>query len=161
MDTAGFILPLTQVAQGVDYINRLGDSIKLQRIDVRYRISQSSVATRTFTRVIIFRDLDGYGTLPTVSDVLESVDVLSMPKYLNKDRFSILHDEFSCLSNNGGSAEVADFSIPHEGHVKYLGTTAAAASNGKGSVYMLIISNEAGANVPTFAHNDRVLFTDD
>jgi hypothetical protein len=109
----------------------------------------------------VFRDLDGYGTKQAVTDVLESASELSMPKYLNKDRFSILHDEFSCLSITGDSAQVSDFSIPHEGHIKYLGTTAASASNGKGSLYMLIISNEAGANVPTFAHNDRILYTDD
>jgi len=161
MDTSGFVIELSNLAQGLDYTNRVGDSIKMQRIDIRYRISQASAATRTFCRVIVFRDLDGYGVKPAVTDVLESASELSMPKYLNKDRFSILHDEFSCLSIAGAAAEVADFSIPHEGHIKYLGTTAASASNGKGSLYMLIISNESGANVPTFAHNDRILYTDD
>lgn len=162
MDTAGSIISFSTMAQGLDYAqNRIGDSIKLQRIEARYRIAMATTATKTFGRVIYFRDLDGYGTAPSVTDVLETADVLSPYKFLNSERFSILYDELLCLSSTGDASEVATINMNHEGHIKYLGTTATAASNGKGSLYFLILSNETGTNVPTFAHNERIYFTDD
>lgn len=162
MDTTGLVVSISSMAQGLDYLNnRVGDSIKLQRIEMRYRVAMAATAAQTQGRVIIFRDLDGFGTLPTVSDVLQTVSVLSPKDYLNADRFSILYDELFALNINGDSTEVGVVDIPHEGHIKYLGTTAAAASNGKGSLYFLILSNEAGATVPFFAHHERIYFTDD
>jgi len=150
------------MAQGLDYLNnRVGDSIKLQRLEFRFRIAMAATAVQTQGRVIYFRDLDGYGTTPTVGDVLQTVSVLSPKDYLNQDRFSILYDELFALSANGDSTEVGVVDMVHEGHIKYLGTTAAAASNGKGSLYYLIISNETGATVPFFAHHERIYFTDD
>lgn len=162
MDASGTVISFSTMAQGLDYAqNRIGDSIKLQRIEMRFRITMTAVATRTQGRVIVFRDLDGYGTAPAVTDVLETADVLSPTKYLNTARFSILYDELFALSQNGDSCEVGVISMPHEGHIKYLGTTAAAASNGKGSLYFLIISNETTTSIPFFAHNERIYFTDD
>lgn len=162
MDTAGFIYSISTMAQGLDYLsNRVGDSIKLQNIEIRFRVVMATGAAQTQGRIIVFRDLDGYGTLPTVADVLQTASVLSPKNYLKNDRFSILYDELFALSQQGDSNEVGVIHLPHEGHVKYLGTTAAAASNGKGSIYVLIISNESGATVPFFAHHERIYFTDD
>lgn len=161
-DTTGVVVPLTQMEQGLDYINnRVGDSIKLQKIEIRYRMTINSSTTNTQVRVILFRDLDGYGTAPTIADVLQTVSILSPENFLKKDRFSILYDELVTLDAGGDSSAVGDIHIPHEGHVKYLGSTSAAASNGKGSVYFLVLSNETSVNSPFFAHHERVYFTDD
>jgi len=128
---------------------------------MRFRIENNSAVTNTQIRVLMFRDLDGYGTLPTIANVLQTVDILSPLNFLKKERFSVLYDEIVTLDQGGDSSAVADVHIPHEGHVKYLGTTAAEASDGKGSVYFLILSNQASGNSPFFAHHERVYFTDD
>ncbi len=161
MDTTGTVFCLTRIAQGLDYTNRIGDSIKLQRLEFRYRVSMTSTAARTFGRVILLRDLDGYGTAPGVTDVLETASVLAPKRYLNSERFSILYDELLALSQNGDSCSVGVVDMTHEGHVKYLGTTAAAASDGKGSIYCLIISNETTTTIPSFTYDSRIYFTDD
>lgn len=164
-DTTGNTLPLTQMAQGTNYTaNRIGNSIKLQNIEIRYRLFIGSSATRTVARVIVFRDLDGYGVAPTSNELLQvggSVTTPLQPKaFLNAERFSILYDELFTMSVTGDSSFVRDLRIPHEGHVKYLGSSAAAASNGKGSVYILFVSDES-TNTPSYSYHTRVYFTDD
>jgi hypothetical protein len=161
VDSSGTVATISTIAQGLDYTNRVGDSIKMQRIEVRAR-TVIGAGTKTFIRVMLVRDLDGYGTAPTVANILQSADVLAPENYLNKDRFSILYDEFEALNSVSVTNSVTTFAMPHEGHIKYLGTTAAAASNGKGSLYLLLISNEsAGANTPTVTYYTRIYFTDD
>jgi hypothetical protein len=115
-------------------------------------------------RVIVFRDLDGYGTAPGGSDLLQNtgsaIAPLSPKTYLNTDRFSILYDRLETIDNTGPKTLCDMITMPHEGHVKYLGTTASASANGKGSVYILFVSDES-TNTPTFAYQARVYFTDD
>lgn len=160
IDTSGAVTSMSLIAQGLDYQNRVGDSIKLQRIEFRVRWSVGTGAA-TFIRTMLVRDLDNYGTKPTLGDVLQTVSVLSPKDYLNADRFSILYDELGCL-NQSDSNSVSTFEMAHEGHIKYLGTTAADASNGKGALYMMFLSNEAaGVTAPTVVLHTRIYFTDD
>lgn len=148
------------IAQGLDYTNRVGDSIKMQNIYCGYRWQIGASATKTFVRTMLVRDLDGYGTPPTTTDILESADVLSPKKYLNTDRFSVLYDEVETLTSVAETATVSRYFTPHEGHVKYLGTASATASNGKGSMYLLFLSSES-TNTPRVDFSTRILFTDD
>jgi len=115
-------------------------------------------------RIIIFRDLYQQGTAPTTAQILQNVggpDSVNQPRnYLIKDRFSVLYDDVFCFSNAGDTCFTCTLEIPHEGHVKYLGTTSAATSNGFGSVYVMYVSSEA-TNKPFATHFSRITFTDD
>jgi hypothetical protein len=164
---SGVVVCVSQLAQGLTSTDRVGDSIKLQHIEVRGTVIINAAATNTTVRVLVFRDLDGYGTAPTGADVLENVGGTVAPnspyKFNKRDRFSILFDEMFQLQSvlaQGQSSAAWYYSSEHAGHVKYLGTTAAAASNGKGSVYVLAISEEP-TNTPQFDFYSRLLFTDD
>lgn len=160
----GALESISTVAQGVNFTERIGNSIKMQNIEVRGRIFINASATRSIVRIILVRDLDGYGSTPNVGDIMEStgaaVDCLAPHDFLNRKRFSFLYDELLTINNTGDSSTVFEISIPHEGHILYLGATAAAASNGKGSLYMLFISDEA-TNSPTYSFYSRIVFTDD
>jgi len=158
------LIPISRIAQGSNYTDRVGNSIKLQHIEVRGRIFKNALASFSVMRVLLVRDLDGYGTVPNVSDIMGTVGSTVAPltqyDFLNRKRFSYLYDELLTLSSTGDSSAVFEIQIPHEGHILYLGTTAAAASDGKGSLYLLFISDEA-TNTPTFAFSSRIMFTDD
>lgn len=163
-DFNGVIVPLTYVAQGTDYTNRVGDSIKLQKLEFKAAIVKSNSSITTTCRCIIFRDLDNYGTIPAVTDLMQVIGAgdapLSAYKFLNRKRFSILYDELLELCANGDQGQVIAVDIPHSGHVLYLGSAANAASQGKGGIYVLFISNE-GTNYPTYTFYNRIIFTDD
>jgi len=159
VSNSGSLSPLSSLAQGTDYTNRIGDSIKLQHIRFAYRVNFNTSATSTFFRVIIFRDLDGYGTWPLVTGLLQSASELANRNFLNRERFSILYDDcFPLNSVNPSHTDVID--MPHEGHCKYLNTDTSESSFGKGSVYVVFISNEA-TNTPAVTWRSSINFTDD
>jgi len=156
---------LSQIAQGTDYTSRVGDSIRIQDLTVYASFQVSTLAAQaTLVRFLIIRDLDGYGTAPTIADVfdagLTANNVLAQYNFLNSDRFSVLFDELFMLDVNDTPTGVVSFHTTHQGHVKYLGSTAATTSNGKGSVYAVAVSNQA-TNKPTYEINSRLRFTDD
>jgi len=155
---------LSRLAQGTDYTSRVGDSIRIQNLEVRATFITATAATNTIVRFMIIRDLDGYGTTPAIADVFDSGltanNVLAQYNYLNSDRFSVLLDETFVIAPADQPAVVVTWKTTHQGHVKYLGTAAAAASDGKGSVYAIAVSSEA-TNVPTYQINSRLKFTDD
>lgn len=163
-DTTGNIYSISTVGQGTDYNQRIGDSIKMQHIEVHWRLYKNTGSTQSLVRIMLVRDLDGYGTAPATGDVLQSVgtatSVSSPTDWLNRKRFSVLRDEYHTLNNTGDSTVCGVWEVPHSGHVLYLGTTAAASSNGKGSLYVLVISDEP-TNTPSVSFYSRIVFTDD
>jgi len=163
-DTNGALVPISRIAQGSNYTDRIGNSIKMQHIEVRGRIFKNASASFSVMRVLLIRDLDGYGSVPNIPDIMETVGTTLAPltqlDFLNRKRFSVLYDELLTLNSTGDSSAVFEIQLPHEGHILYLGSTAAAASDGKGSLYMLFISDES-TNTPTYAFSSRIVFTDD
>lgn len=166
-NTTATIAPLSQIAQGLTSITRVGDSFRLQTIEVRGRVFAAAAATNSVVRIIIFRDLDNDGVLPPATELMEIDSVNSAPlspfKFNRKGRFSILYDQMMTTQSilaTGVSSKEFVYKANLSGHVQFLGTTAASASNGKGSVYIYIVSDES-ANTPTVAYYSRITFTDD
>jgi hypothetical protein len=162
---SGLVSSISTFAQGLDYNARIGDSIKLQHIRVSIYAQVAAGSLSSALRIIILRDLFQQGTAPTASQILQNVgaaDAINQPRnWLLRDRFSFLHDEVYELSNTAGNASYCiTLDMPHEGHVKYIGSTGVAASNGFGSVYILYVSNE-NVNLPAIQHFSRIIFTDD
>lgn len=169
ISTTGTVFPVSEIAQGLTSTTRVGDSIRLQHFELRGRCTISATANTSLLRLLVVRDLDGYGTAPTVTDILETATpAVSAPlapyRFNKRQRFSILFDELFGLvgsaAYDGNSEEVFSFMTSHQGHILYLGATAAAASDGKGSVYVVAVSDE-GTNTPSIAFTSRILFTDD
>jgi len=164
-DTSGDLVSISTVVQGLDYNQRVGNSIKLQEIEINARIFMNTTSGNTVYRFLVVRDLDGYGTTPAVSDILangvgSATAPLAIKDFLNRKRFSILFDEMGTLSPQGERGVYITVKMEHAGHILYLGSTAAAASNGKGSLYILVLSDET-VNMPSLAFQSRVTFTDD
>jgi hypothetical protein len=165
INTTGGAYCISQVAQGLTSTSRVGDSVRIQHLELRGRAVANISAVSTSFRILVVRDLDGYGTAPTPADVLEYTGVVHAPrsprKYNKLQRFSVLFDEVVELQTSTGVSSIPFvFETAHQGHVLYLGTTAAAASNGKGSVYVMFVSDES-TNTPTVSFVSRMTFTDD
>ncbi len=166
-DQNGALTCVSQLAQGTTMNTRVGNSVKVQRLEILGRVAcNSSVTTYSVLRIMVIRDMEGQGTAPVGSDVLESVGTSAAPRqpydWLNRKRFSILHDEIIVLTAISGSniAQTFNYSVNLEKHVLYRGTTAAAASDGEGSIYVLAISDEA-TNTPGVGLVARITYTDD
>lgn len=162
-DTNGTVFPVSQIVQGLNYTERVGDSLKIQRIEFNYRVFKNASATNSVVRILLVRDLDCQGATPAVADIIANtasgLAPLSPYKFLNRKRFSILYDNMSVVSTSD-LAFVDRMAMAHEGHILYLGTAANAASQGKGSLFVVAVSDEA-TNTPTIQFTNRITFTDD
>lgn len=158
--TAATIAPLTYIAEGDDYNSRDGHSILTQGMLFRMRMTANATSVVNFLRVMVFIDKEMNGVAPVVADILEApTDYLSPLQHDSGRRFSILYDRIHALDYNGhGTAAVNKwFRINH--HVKYTGTTAAAASSKEGQVYLLLLSDNNTNQVGISWYN-RLRFTD-
>ncbi len=165
-DYTGGLTSMSQMAQGLTNITRVGNSIRLHHISLRGVIIDGSTAGTT-VRIIIFRDLEATGsnntaTLATLLQTTGTVNAVNSPfNRLYLDRYSILYDETVSTSAAGDFESPISFDSAHQGHVKYLGTAADAASDGQGTVYVAYISNRVTSALPTVNLYTRIMFTDD
>ena len=158
--TAGAVSGLTLIAQGDGVSNRQGLSLLAKSLEVRLTADQHASATATALRIIVFTDNMQDGTLPTVTEVLESATVLAHYESDNNiGRFGKLYDQTMVL-DVGGNFKYRNFTIPlGNKHIKFNGTDATQASQGKQSIYLLGISNEA-TNAPSVNWVSRVKYYD-
>ncbi len=163
LSSGGAIQCLSETAQGADTNQRQGNSIKAVALEVReiFAVTTSNSAIRR----ILFIDWDQAGTAPTASDVLTSTylstaDAPNSPfNFKNLQRFEILDDQVFSVDtvNKPLVTHVSKFRL--NSHVRYLGTTAAAASDGEGSIYALYVS-QTSANYPTYSLISRLSYVD-
>lgn len=164
VNNTGFVQNICVIPQGTDYNNRIGDSIKLQRIRscIRFSINASdTTSVGTYLRLMIVRDLDQNGTAPTISEMLTATSELATYNHLREGRFSYLYDEVFNLSNVAGDSNgYTIFDTSHEGHIKFIASATSSASAGKGTVYFVAISNQS-SNTPDIIARHSIYYTDD
>lgn len=154
---------LTLIAQGDNDNQRNGNSILAKSVFIRIRM-QMSGATNTFgfMRVIVFIDNMQLGTLPTVTDVLQTNDVGSPLniRSTSDQRFTILKDHmFKFAGGQENQVQMWKLYKPLTHHIKYGGSTASQSDQRNGNLYILYVTQ---ANTETFTiwQNARVRFYD-
>jgi len=149
---AGVVSSLSLIAEGNDYNQRDGHSIKAISLEARLTMQSYNATTNNMFRWIVFRDLEQNGVQPTAAQLLESVGGAYAPnsayQHDNTERFEILHDVLHEVSYDRPVALL--FGTKLGCHIRFSGTTAADASNKEGHIYAALFSAD-GANGP--AHN--------
>lgn len=168
------VVNLSNIAQGVDYFNRTGDSILGQSIEFRATLRASTAVPNNRARILIVCDHDNRGADPVIGDVLQGGSTAFEAPYnaLSGNRFSVLYDEHVELVNvpdlaTGGTstAYIPDrFILPvlkrkWNKHIKYIGTTGADASNYEGALFLMAISADPTYG-PVLTYSFRLCFTD-
>lgn len=160
--SAGVIYNLTNVAQGIDWYTRDGDSILLQAIQWRYTVTVGGTP-QAAVRFIVFADNDNRGVDPTVAEVLQNLTVYSPLLYyvdLAKDkRYTIIFDDVVTVATNWQPEVHKEHEKMLHRHVFFQSVNGADASNYKGAMFLLVIT-DAGSLQPTFSGTSRIYFTD-
>lgn len=162
ISSTGAVYSLCDIAQGDDYNQRNGRSVKFISIESKETYTINAAATTTFVRKIIFadNDLQDSGTLAAVTDVLKTAAVNSMrnPDPIKMKRFKIYSDKVYSLDSSASSASLYKKSYSKlQHHLKYSGVTAADA--GQGCLCMLLISDQV-TNVPSLDIAHRLRYVD-
>lgn len=160
----GSITMLTAITQGNQSINREGLKIHLQSIKTQeVFVNNASATTASLVRRIIFFDQQQHGTVPSVTDVLESASYLALKEHDKQDRFIIVYDDLFAINANistlSKAVVIRKYKTFKGRKTYYIGTDATQASQGKGNLYMLLISNQATYH-PVLDANVRIRFTD-
>jgi len=144
-----FVNQCFAIVQGVDYNQRLGDSVKVANVRMEYLISANATALTNFTRIIVVRDFMNQGALFALGDLLQDVSTNALAitsPYLHSlgDRFEILYDMVH------SQVYASDNSIVHErrafgigDHVLWKGPTAAIGDTWQGHMFIVVISDQA------------------
>jgi hypothetical protein len=159
--TCSLMFPL---AQGITNGARVGDSVKIQRVEFSATFYRHASATSSTVRLILFRDNRCNGSSPSVADLFLTNDSSMLHQPLRQyaqdtERFGILYDTTVDLSSSN-YRQTVKASIPHNGHIKYIGTTAAVGSHGAGTIFLACWSTE-NTNTPAIDWYARLLYTDD
>jgi len=158
------VVPITECAQGADATNREGRSILAKSVYFTAGISAAAAQVIPVrVRVAIFVDDMQQGVAPVGTDVWTVNGMEALRNVIVKQkRFKILYDKCHTINDpNGGNAAISIRKyLPMSRHVKYIGTTAAAASDGYGSMYFAFITDGTSPNIPVINYAVRVRFID-
>jgi hypothetical protein len=155
------VYPLTLVAQGLTDITRNGNSILSQSIAAKVTFTINASATNTLVRWVLFMDKDNAkGTVPTLTDLYDTLGVNSFINKNNSDRFVTIQTGLVELNAGAGLAQTINIYKKLERfHVKYDGTDASQGAAAENHLYLGFLSNEA-TNLPSSVGNVRYRFYD-
>jgi len=153
---------LTQIAQGTDYNQREGLSIKARNLVLNLYSKANVTAGTNFLRLVLLQDLENRGTAPALAEVFEStttaLNPLSPYNHILAERFRVMVDEHITLIN-GQQAYYARFLLPLDSHILFSTTLGNVAAQYEGSVYLFLIDSEA-ANQSSTSYYSRITFVD-
>lgn len=149
------------IIQGIGGGQRTGDNITYLDLTMVYRIDINSSATTTDIRLVVVLDKQNNGVAPISSDLFVNSGLTATysAQQIKAKRFTILLDEIYNVTAGGIAAITKKKVIPLNATAAYLGTTDAAASNGKNSMWMFSVSTD-NTNKPGFNMDYQVRFVD-
>lgn len=168
------VINLSNVAQGSNYPDRTGDSIKPLWLDFRFYATGNSAVSGNMLRLLVVQDRENQGVDPALGDVLAGLSdpMLAPPHPLYKQRFKYLVDRNLSFNNPVGLAasgtsttflaEKKDpeiYRIRLSGHIFYDATAGADASNLEGAIFLMAVSQDA-TNGPGIRYSSQLTFTD-
>lgn len=161
LDGAPHVQCLNAIAEGTDYNTRDGNSIKVRNIYLNMYAQANATAGTNFLRVLVFQDLEGVGSTPTIGSLLEATGsgalVAHYGHYLS-DRYRVLMDEHISVTLNN-KALYQRYALPIDSHCLYQGTDASVASTYNGSLWIIITSDQA-TNGPALSYSARLTYVD-
>lgn len=168
-DTTGTVTLVATVAQGTSVNQRIGKKILLKSLQLRGYASNGSTAVTNDVAVLFVYDKRPTGSLPTVTDFLDTANSRSFNNDSNSGRFKILKRMDFLLSGTQtttvgyGPAKSMDFYLKLNGlqEVFKAAGTGAIGDIEEGALYMVTVgSNAAGTGAANVNVGMRVRFVD-
>ncbi len=159
--TAANIQSLGQIAGGSTFITRAGNSVTPFFYKLRFAWQGIANATKEIYRVMIFQDKKQViATIPTLANVLASGSPLAQFNVLYRKRWNILYDQtFSMPSDTAIASSIAVIlSGKMKGQIRW--NSATATDHTLNGLYMLLITNQAGTDRPSFEYSFRLFYND-
>lgn len=152
---------ISNMAQGLTESTRIGNSIKVKDLVLRYQIAPNYTGfAYENIRLMIIVDKMQDGVAPTAAEIFQNTGFYNSP--LNKnftDRFALLKDQYIDLLQQGSNQLAGKIYVKLDYHIRYLGTGSAVADQGPGTLYV-ITTNRENANAPAINCYSRLNYFD-
>jgi len=166
--TGNFRDYVLHIAQGNDYNQRNGDSVKLENVRMDYSLAVNPLAAAgvALSRIIVLRDYSNQGALITEAAVLQDVSSLNLEihspyNHFLGDRVEVLYDQVHAQTVNSDNAMIHKrVSFGVNDHVLWQGTTAAIGDTWQGHLFVIFVTSEA-VNTPKLTMSFLSTFVDD
>jgi hypothetical protein len=148
-----------KIAEGADYTDRNGRSIKCSSFSLKGLIYFNVAATRSVFRLICFVDNGHDGATPAIGDLLLGTPLVNAdraPDPNDRSRYRVLMDKRFWL-NVSQPIQFLDFKHAVKHHILFDGT--AATDYAHGSIWIAAMSDEA-TNGPSVELESRLRFVD-
>lgn len=161
VSTTGALMAINlfDIEQGLTAQNRIGRTIQVKKLQLKYTIGipLSSTGTNEVLRVIVGIDHQCNGAVALVSDILQDADYLAFRNLDNARRFTFLQDRYYPLQHTAGgpsSVSTTLFNETEEFHqmswdmdlkVEYDASTGAITDLTSNNFFILVISKNAKA----------------
>lgn len=166
-DTTGSIALIATVGQGASVNQRVGKKILWKSIQMRGFAQAGSTATINDVAMLIVYDARPTGSLPAITDILDSANSRSMNNDANSGRFKILKRVDMVLVGGSTLTESTykdmDFYLDLKGRpaVFKAATSGAIADISDGALYVVTVgSNATGSTAATMVAGFRTRFID-
>jgi len=158
--TVALSFPLHEIAQGTAYNERVGFSVDVLNIHMKF-ILRAGVSLGSTpianVRMIIIQDLQQQdSTSPTFLDVFSVLDTVSALNWFNKSRFRTIHDRMLIVDLYHPTV-IVDLHKTINSTLKFSG--ALNTNITKNGIYMFLLSDNA-VNSPTYEFWNRTKYTD-
>jgi len=141
--TTAAMFCINKIAEGADYTDRTGRSIKLSHLTLKGAFTKHTSSTQTIHRVIVFVDNAYDGATPSSADLLLGTPLYNADRNPDPNlraRYRVLCDKRWWL-NASQSVQLFDWSQSVKHHILFDG--AAATDLGHGSIWVCSVSSEA------------------
>lgn len=167
-DTTGSITLIATVAQGTSVNQRIGKKLRWKSLQFRGEVQNNGSATITDNAVLIVYDRRPTGSLPAITDILDTANSQSFNNDANSGRFQVLKRmDFHLIGNTTNLTSrtnaSADFYLDLKGLPCEYGSagTGAIGDISRGALYLVTVGNmAAGATAAVVNGGFRTRFVD-
>jgi hypothetical protein len=139
---------------------RTGQSIKMDRLDLRFYITANATTVLNLVRVIVVVDRQPNAAAMTAADLLVNTNPNSPYTFGSQNRFICLYDENFALSYGGNGIMTKSLTLTANQHVTFKTTDAGDITDiVTNSLYMLVASKDL-ADPPSYTYYARLWFVD-
>lgn len=161
----GAISYLLQVAQGVTKSTRLGDQIRVKRIQFRMLGTSAVTTVGVCNRIFLVRDYASIGgsfsITGGITSFLNVATSLGQVVAQNVDRFKVIKDvTYAPLQQTSGtiSGEIL-WDIPMDLLVDFTSTGATSSDSGKNALYIVVVTDDT-AGTQDWSYSANIHYTD-
>lgn len=156
--------PIPLIIQGDTVQNREGNKVKILHFGIKGIIKQDTAVTHQNVRIMIFKDTQNNGTLPTMAQLLFStVADRNMVTHLNmqyRSRFKVLYDRLFALTVTDKIEIGFEKKFSQSYTMNYSGNTGGIADFNGSGYFIYAWSDEPTVNYPTLTYSVQLKFID-